>query len=159
LKSDDAVLALEYLIYCWNEKLCREIAADCAVPKPVMEEARRRAEERREKIALDGRTLHIWEGKDLAADMASLSEAIIGSNPKLYRTTQPLVRIPQPMSDPATAARLRKIFGYRGAPGEPDPALHAGERPVPILPGDAEALRELIAKQVATTRLVNDGTK
>ena len=159
LNSDDAVLALEYLIHCWSNKVCQEILADCEVPNPVLQEARRRAEERREKIDLAGRTLHKWEGKDLAADTAALAQAIIGSNPKLYRIDQTLVRISQPMSDPATAARLRKIFGYRGAPGEPDPALHAGERPVPILPGDAEALRELIAKHIATARLVNDGTK
>src|SRR5439155_14237932 len=39
-----------------------------------------------------------------------------------------------------------------------DPALHAGERLVPILHSDAEALREVIAENVARKRSVNYGT-
>jgi hypothetical protein len=81
-------------------------------------------------------------------------------NPKLYRVDQVLVRISCPASDPATAARVRKMHGYKGHAGEPgDPALHAGERLVPILPSDAEALRDIIAEDIATKRRINDGTK
>ena len=159
LKPEDGITALEYLKYCWSDKVCQEIVADNAVPQPALDEAQRRAEERREKVALTGRALHTWEGKNLAADTAALAEKIIASSPKLYRIDQTIVRISQPISDPTTAARVRKMYGYTGKPGEPDPALHAGERPVPILPADAEALRELIAEHVATKRVVNDGTK
>ena len=64
------------------------------------------------------------------------------------------------MTDPATAARVRKLHSYEGRPGEVgDPALHAGERLVPILPSDTEALREIIAEHIATKRRINDGTK
>src|SRR4029077_10537982 len=71
-----------------------------------------------------------------------------------------LVRIAAPGSDPAAAERARKIYGYEGLPGEAgDPALHAGRRPVPILPSDTEALRDIMAENLATKRRVNDGTK
>ena len=130
------------------------------IPDVALAEAGRRAEERREKIDLAGRTLHNWEGRNLAADTAALAEAIIASQPNLYRVDQTLVRISAPVSDPATAERTRKLHRYTGRPGKPgDPALHAGERLVPILASDSEALREIIAGQVAAKRRVNQGTK
>ena len=52
------------------------------------------------------------------------------------------------------------MHGYKDRPGDPgDPALHAGERLTPILPGNSEALREIIASRVATKRTVNKGTR
>jgi hypothetical protein len=159
LKSEDGIVALEYLHYCWGEKALQQILAGYVIPVPAREEARRRAEQKREKITLAGRTLHIWEGKNLASDTAALAEAIIAADPKLYRVDQTLVRLSQPASDSATAARVRKLYGYSGKPGELDPALHAGERLTPILPADAEALRERIAKHIATKRRVNEGTR
>ncbi len=55
---------------------------------------------------------------------------------------------------------MRKLHNYQGGPGDVgDPALHAGERLVPILPSDTEALREIIAEHIATKRRINDGTK
>lgn len=160
LKPEDGIVALQYLNYCWGEKVFEELLSRLAIPEPALEEARRRSEQRREKIDLAGRTLHKWEGKDLAADTAALADAIIDSNTKLYRVDQTLVRLSAPVSDPATADRVRKRQGYKGRPGEPgDPALHAGERLAPILPSDAEALREIVAAHVAAKRPVNDGTK
>ena len=120
-------MALDYLHYCWSDKVCQQITFGLTIPEAVLQEARQRAEQRREKIDLAGRTLHKWEGKNLAADTAALADAIIASNPKLHRVDDTLVRISAPISDPATAARVRKIHGYSGAPGAPgDPALHAG---------------------------------
>jgi hypothetical protein len=55
---------------------------------------------------------------------------------------------------------VRKIYGYQGRAGEPgDPALHAGQRLLPILPSDSEALRDIIAENLATKRRINDGSK
>src|SRR5205807_10298718 len=120
------------------------------IPQGALEEAQRRSEERRERVELCGRTLHKWEGKNLAADTAALAEAIIASGAKLYRVDNTLVRISAPISDAATAERVRKMHRYKGQPGDVgDPARHAGERLVPILPSDAEALRDIIAEQVA----------
>ena len=114
----------------------------------------------RETIELAGRILHQWDGKDLASDTAALADAIVAANPRLYRIDSTLVRISAPVTDPATAARVRKLHSYEGRPGEVgDPALHAGERLVPILPSDTEALREIIAEHIATKRRINDGTK
>ena len=153
-------MALEYLHYCWSDKVCQQIIFGLTIPEAVLQEALRRGEQRREKVDLAGRTLHKWEGKNLAADTTALADVIIASNPKLHRVDDTLVRISAPLSDPATATRVRKIHDYSGAHGEPgDPALHAGERLVPILPSDSEALREIIADYVATKRIINDGTK
>jgi hypothetical protein len=160
LKLEDGIVALRYLHCCWSKNAIKKILAGYAIPQPTVDRAEQSAERWREKIDLGGRTLHIWEGKNLAADMASLADAIIASSPKLHRVDDTLVRISAPISDPATAARVRKVHGYSGPPGATgDPALHAGERLVPILPSDAEVLREIIAGHVATKRRINDGTK
>jgi hypothetical protein len=156
----DAIAALDYLSFCWGKKVFEEITAAYAVPPADLDEAQRRGKERRETIDLAGRTLHRWGGKDLAADTAALGTAIVSSGAKLYRVDKTLVRISEPMSDEATATRVRKIHGYTGRPGDAgDPALHAGERLIAMLPADLEALREIIAAGVATKRRVNDGTK
>src|SRR5262249_17592256 len=160
LKPEDGIAALDYLRFCWSPKVYQQIVAGQPIPQEALEEARRRSEERREKIDLAGRTLHEWEGKNLAADTAALANDIIKSGAKLYRVDNALVRISAPISDPATAERVRKMHRYKGHPGDVgDPARHAGERLVPILPSDAEALRDIIAGQVATKRRVNRGTK
>ena len=85
LKPEDGIVALDYLHYCWSDKVCQQIIFGLTIPEAVLQEARQRAEQRREKIDLAGRTLHKWEGKNLAADTAALADAIIASNPKLYR--------------------------------------------------------------------------
>jgi hypothetical protein len=160
LKPEDGIVALDYLRFCWSPKVYEQIIAGQPIPQEALEEARRRSEERREKIDLAGRRLHKWEGKNLAADTAALAKDIIKSGAKLYRVDNALVRISAPISDPATAERVRKMHRYKGHPGDVgDPARHAGERLVPILPSDAEALRDIIAGQVATKRRVNRGTK
>ena len=160
LKPEDGIVALEYLHYCWSEQVFQQASVRQAVPQAVLDEVRRRSDQRREKIDLAGRTLHVWQGRNLAADTAALAQAIIASKPKLYRVDHALVRISPPISDPATAERVRKSHRYTGGPGEPgDPVLHAGERLIPILPSDAEALREIIGEHVATKRRVNEGTK
>jgi hypothetical protein len=156
LSADDRIVALEYLLHCWSEKDYQSILAACKIPQEALDEAKRR----NEQSDLAGRTLHMWGGKDLAADTAALADAIVAANPQLYRIDNTLVRISDPASDPATAARVREIHGYQGeAGGSGDPAVHAGERLVPILPSDNEALREIIAEYLATKRRINDGTK
>jgi hypothetical protein len=160
LKPEDGIVALDYLRFCWSDAVYQQIITNQEIPQGALEEAQRRSEERRERVELCGRTLHKWEGKNLAADTAALAEAIIASGAKLYRVDNTLVRIPAPISDGATSERVRKLHRYTGRPGDPgDPALHAGERLVPILPADSEALREIIATNIATKRRVNRGTK
>jgi hypothetical protein len=160
LKPEDGVVALDYLRFCWSAKVFEQIVAAQVIPQQALEEAQRRGEQRREKIDLAGRTLHNWEGKNLAADTAALAGAIIASGAKLYRVDNTLVRISAPISDAATLERVRKLHRYKGDPGGAgDPALHAGERLVPILPADSEALREITAIHIATKRRVNRGTK
>jgi hypothetical protein len=160
LQPEDGIVALEYLLYCWSEKACQSIFAAHEIPQAALDRAERSREQSRERIDLAGRTVHIWDGKNLATDTESLADAVVAANPQLYRIDNTLVRISAPASDPATAARVREIHGYQGRPGDVgDPALNAGERLVPILPSDAEALREIIAEHVATKRLINDGTK
>jgi hypothetical protein len=160
LDAEDGIVALEYLLHCWSESVCKSIFAERDIPKGAKDEAQRRSDQRREKTELAGRILHLWDGKDLATDAASLADAIVAANPRLYRIDSTLVRISAPVTDPATAARVRKLHNYEGRPGEiGDPALHEGERLVPILPSDTEALREIIAEHIATKRRINDGTK
>jgi hypothetical protein len=160
LSSDDGIVALEYLEFCWGTKVYQQIVAQYGIPQSVLQEVLRRNNERREKIELGGRILHTWQGQNLAVDTASLTDAIIVSKPKLYRVDNALVRISSPISDPATAERVRKSHGYQGKPGEcGDPVLHAGERIIPILPSDAEALREIIGEHIATKRRINEGSK
>jgi hypothetical protein len=160
LKHEDGLAALDYLRFCWSTNVYQQIVAAHVIPRKVLEQAWHRSEERREKIELSERILHNWEGRNLASDTAALCDVIVASKPKLYRIDKTLVRISDPVLDPATAERVRRLHGYGGRPGDSgDPALHAGERLVPILPADTEALREIIAKHVATKRLVNSGTK
>ena len=160
LKPEDGIMALEYLLFCWSNEVFQQVTREQDIPETTLQNAQRRCKERHNKIDLAGRTLHKWDGKNLAADTAALAQAIIASETKLYRVDQTLVRISTPISDPATADRVRRMHGYEESPGKPnDPALHAGERLVPILPADAEALREIIASRVATERLINEGTK
>jgi hypothetical protein len=159
LKPSDGIIAIEYLLYCWSEKAYQAIFQENEIPQSVLEEAKRRNNQRRENIDLAGRRPHIWDGSDLAKDTAVLADEIVAADPQLYRIDNVLVCISEPASDPATAARVRKLHGYQGRPGgDGDPALHAGERLVPILQSDAEALREIIAENIARKRSVNHGT-
>jgi hypothetical protein len=160
LKPKDGILALEYLSYCWSGIVYEQIIAGFSIPQAVLDEVKEPDDQRRLEIDVADRCLHIWGGKDLAADTAALADAIIAADPQLYRIDQTLVRLSKPASDPATAARVRKIYRYEKSPGEAgDPALHTGERLAPLLPSDTEALREIIAEHVATKRRINDGTK
>ena len=160
ISADDGIVALEYLLHCWSEKACQSVLAAYEIPQEALDEALRRNDQRCEKVELAGRFLHRWDGKDLAADTAALADAIVAADPRLYRIDSTLVRISAPVTDVATAARVRKLHNYRGRPGEVgDPALHTGERLVPILPSDTEALREIISEHIATKRRINDGTK
>jgi hypothetical protein len=159
LRPEDGIVALDYLRFCWSAKVYQQIVSGHVIPQEVLEQVLRRSEERCEKIELCGRILHSWGGKNLATDTAALADAIIASGAKLYRVDSALVHVSAPVSDQATAARIRKVYGYTGLPGEPgDPALHAGERLVTILPTDLEALREVIAANIAARRRVNRGT-
>jgi hypothetical protein len=160
LDPEDGIVALEYLYFCWSEKVCQTVVQAHAIPQSVLDEVQRRSKQRGERIDLAGRALHTWDGKNLAADAGTLADTIVAANPHLYRIDNALVRISSVASDLATAARVRKIYGYEGRAGEVgDPALHAGERTVPILPSDTEALRDIIAENLATKRRVNEGTK
>jgi Primase C terminal 2 (PriCT-2) len=160
LSAGDGIVALEYLLHCWSESACQSILAAHQIPEDALEEAKRRNDQRREKVELAGRILHLWDGKDLATDTAALADAIVAAGPPIYRIDSTLVRISAPVTDAATATRSRKLHNYKGRPGElGDPALHAGERLVPILPSDTEALRDIISEHVATKRKINDGTK
>jgi hypothetical protein len=157
---EDGIVAVDYLAFCWKDEVLQNLARLHAIPPDVLAEAKRRGDERRERIDLAGRTLHRWGGKDLAEDTKALCAAIINSGAPLFRIDNTLVRISAPASDRMTAARMRSLHGYAGRPGDPgDPALNAGERIVPLLPSDLEALRELIASDIATKRRVNRGTK
>jgi hypothetical protein len=160
LSAGDGIVALEYLLHCWSENACQSILAAYQIPKEALDEAKRRNDQRREKVELAGRILHLWDGKDLATDTAALADAIVAAGPPIYRIDSTLVRISAPVTDAATATRARKLHNYKGRPGGlGDPALHAGERLVPILPSDTEALRDIISEHVATKRRINDGTK
>jgi hypothetical protein len=160
ITPEDGTVALEYLRFCWGATVWQQITERHTIPKSVLEEVQRRVDERREKVELDGRTLHIWSGNNLAADTQGLAQAITRSNTKLFRCDKILMLAASPACDDGAAARLRQIYGYRGPPNElGDPALRRGERLVPILSSDPEALREIIAAKIATKRRVNIGTK
>ena len=117
LSAEDGIVALEYLLHCWSEKACQAILAAHEIPQEALDEAQRRNDQRRERIELAGRILHTWDGKDLAADTAALADAIVAANPRLYRIDDTLVRISAPVTDPATAARVRKLHNYRRSSG------------------------------------------
>ena len=96
----------------------------------------------------------------MAYDTRALCKAIVDSGAKLYRIDNALVRISAPASDESTATRVRNTHGNTGEPGATDdPVRYAGERVLPLLPSDSEALREIVAEHVATKRRVNFGTK
>jgi hypothetical protein len=158
--AEDGIVAVDYLRFCWSEKVLDGLLATHSISNAVLVEATRRGEERRERIDLAGRTLHRWEGNNLADDTRALCTAIADSGAKLYRIDNTLVRISAPASDESTATRVRNTHGYTGEPGAPDdPVRYAGERVVPLLPSDPEALREIVAEHIATKRRVNFGTK
>src|SRR5262249_58882083 len=79
LKPGDGIAALDYLRFCWSPKAYEQIIAGQPIPQEALEEARRRSEERREKIALAVRTLHECGGNNLAADSAALANAMLHS--------------------------------------------------------------------------------
>jgi hypothetical protein len=160
LTAEDGVVALDYLRSCWGDNVLEQAISGLLVPPEALAEARQRTEERRKTIELAGRTAHVWGGKNLTEDTAALADTIIASGTRIYRHDKFLVRIAAPYSDPATAERLRSVHNYKGRKGDPgDPALHAGERLVPILPSDTEVLREMIASSVAEEYRVNKGTE
>jgi hypothetical protein len=158
--AEDGVVAADYLLFCWSKNVLESLLENHSIPNAVLQEATRRGEERRERIDLAGRTLHRWEGKNLADDTRALCTAIVESGAKLYRIDNALVRISAPASDESTATRVRNTHGYTGeSGGSDDPVRYAGERVVPLLPSDPEALREIVAEHIATKRRVNLGTK
>ena len=158
--AEDGIVAAEYLFFCWSEKVLQGLLATHSIPNATLAEATRRCEERRERIDLAGRTLHTWGGKNLAYDTRALCKAIVDSGAKLYRIDNALVRISAPASDESTATRVRNTHGYTGEPGATDdPVRYAGERVLPLLPSDSEALREIVAEHIATKRRVNFGSK
>jgi hypothetical protein len=158
--TEEGIVAADYLRSCWSKNVLESLVENHNIPNAVLQEATRRGEERREKIDLDGRTLHRWGGKNLADDTRALCTAIVVSGAKLYRIDNTLVRISAPASDESTATRVRNTHGYTGEPGAPnDPARHAGERVAPLLSSDLEALRRIVAEHIATKRRVNFGSK
>jgi hypothetical protein len=111
LKHEDGLAALDYLRFCWSTNVYQQIVAAHVIPRKVLEQAWHRSEERREKIELSERILHNWEGRNLASDTAALCDVIVASKPKLYRIDKTLVRISDPVFDPATAERVRRLHG------------------------------------------------
>jgi hypothetical protein len=157
--AEEGIVALDYVRFCWGDKVLEQAVSGLTVPPEALAEASRRSEDRNKRIELAGRTPHVWGGKNLAEDTSALADTIIASGAKIYRHDKSLVRIAAPTSDPATAERMRKLHHYKGRPGDPgDPALHAGERLSPILHTDTEVLREMIATSVAEEYSVNQGT-
>lgn len=160
LSREDQIIALEYLEFCWGSGVLGEAISGLLVPSEALSEAHRRCEETCKAGELAGRAPHIWVGKNLAEDTATLAGTIISSGAKLFRHDKVLVRLTAPTSDPATAERERKRYHYKGTPDGPgDPALHAGERLAPLSQTDTEVLREMIATGVAEQHLVNRGTR
>jgi hypothetical protein len=93
LTPEDGIVALDYLSFCWSETVYQQIIAGRTIPPVALEEARRRSEERREKIDLGGRVLHRWEGKNLATDIVAAAD-VIGSTTHLCES-QLLYPIPR----------------------------------------------------------------
>ena len=107
------------------------------------------------------RTLHIWDGGNLAAATYALADAILASDVKLYsydKVNKVIVRLSSPASDPTAAARIRELHGYKGKPGDPDdPARGKGIRLIPMISADKPALRAIIAEHIATEKRIKAG--
>jgi Primase C terminal 2 (PriCT-2) len=156
LTPEHGILALTYLLVCWHQSVFDRTTAGLSIPEPALKEVERRAQDVRERIALAGRTRHRWSGENLSADTRALADAIVGATKDLYRTDRLLVRVIKPAADTPALERIQKIYGRDGRPGRRDPAEYAGHRLTPILPSDSEALRELIAENVAAEFWVKD---
>jgi hypothetical protein len=115
---EDGIKALEYILFCWNEKALEE--TQTKIPQHILDKARRRTEERRIGIKLEGRVLHEWDGSNLATATKNLANAIIDASQLFFKIDRILVRVSDPTSDPKHAARLRKIHNYQGPPGGKD---------------------------------------
>ena len=137
---------MNYLSVCWSKGVFDGATAGVLIPEAALREAERRAHEVRDRIAFAGRTLHRWSGDNLASDTQALADAVAGAAKDLYRVDETLVRV---VKSAAVAERTRRIYGYEGRPKDLDAARLAGHRLMPILPTDTEALRELIADNVA----------
>jgi hypothetical protein len=157
IKPEDGLIALEFLLFCYGEKAIEGMP----IPPAVLEKAQEATEARRLRIDLNGRVTHDWEGRtDIFTNTQSLAETIVDAGAELYRVDNLLMRLATPISDAATADRLRKLHKYKGEPGAPgDPALSKGLRLSPILPSDIEALRAIISKHVAAVKRENIGTE
>jgi hypothetical protein len=155
-RAGDGMAALEYLLFCWVPKVHDPIIAELKVPAPVLEEARRRTEERRERIDLDGRTLFHWDGRNLATNTTDLANATIDANAPVYKYDRILVRVSNPSADPVHAARLRKIRNYQGPPGGKDDPVQGGVQLTPVL--ETETIRTIIAEHIATKIAVKTGS-
>jgi len=158
LTPEDGRTALEYLLFCWSEKVYKQAIEGQQIPQHVLDNVRQRAEERRERIDLNGRVLHIWHGSDLAADTTALANRIINAGVPFLTVDQILVRVSDPTSNSAHAERLRKSHNYTGPPGGKGDPVQGGMRLVTILPSDTEATRTIIAERIATKIQMKVGT-
>jgi hypothetical protein len=156
LTPEHGVVALTYLLVCWSKGVFDRATARVSIPEAALNEAERRAKDVRERIALAGRTLHTWSGGNLSADTRALADAVASATKDLYRVDGTLVRV---VASAVAAERTRKIYGYEGRPGDPDPAQRAGHRLMPLLPTDSEALRELIAENIAAEIWTRDKSR
>jgi hypothetical protein len=148
VKPEDGLAALEYLLFRWTEKIHKPIIDGLKIPPRVLEEAKRRTEERREQIDLDGRVLFRWEGRNLSADTTDLANAVIDAGAPVFKVDQVLVRVSNPNSDPVHAARLRKIHKYEGPPGDKADPVKGGAYLTPVI--ETETIRAVIAEHIAT---------
>jgi hypothetical protein len=155
VKTEDGVTAIDYLLFCWNEKALEE--TQTKIPQPILDKAHRRTEERRTGIKLGGRVLHKWDGSNLATATTNLANAIIDASQLFFKIDRILVRVSDPSRDPKHAARLRKIHNYEGPPGGKDDPVKGGMRLTPVL-SDTEAVRALIAEHIAIKVPVKKGT-
>ena len=153
----DGMVALEFLLFCFSET-SEALIEGIPIPQHVLDKARALTNDRRERIDLNGRTLHIWDGRDIAADTGALGDAILASDAKLNMHGGILIRIASPASNPAAARRIRELHGFKGKPGDKDdPAQGKGMRQVPILGADKSTLRAIIAEYIATKKPVKVG--
>jgi hypothetical protein len=155
IKAEDGLIALEFLLFCHGEKSIEGIP----IPPHVLEKAREATEARRERLDLNGRILHQWSGKNLATDTVDLADAIIdsGPTPLFFKVDRVLVRISDPTTDPAHAARLRKNHNYTGLPGGKGDPVQGGMYLTPVPASDTEAARAIIAERIATKITVVSG--
>jgi hypothetical protein len=80
IKPEDGLIALEFLLFIYGNKSIEGIP----IPPAVLEKAREATEARRERIDLNGRVLHIWDGTDLASGTEALGDAIVAADIGLY---------------------------------------------------------------------------